>query len=96
MATSQWHLPLDYERQLRPNCVSWVDSRLNICSECYAEFTSSREIHTTSSWQDREDIRRRRAIEKMKAEAKVDEVGEVSLDEQGDTNMESAAQDDDD
>ena len=26
------HLPLDYERQLCPNCVSWVDSRLNICS----------------------------------------------------------------
>ena len=89
------HLPLDYERQLCPECVHWIDARLNICSECYAEFTSSREIHTVSTWQEREDIRRRRAIEKMKAEAKVDEAKEAGLDEQGDANMESAEKDDD-
>ena len=89
------HLPLDYERQLCPECVHWIDARLNICSECYAEFTSSREIHTVSTWQEREDIRRRRAIEKMKAEAKVDEAKEAGLDEQGDANMESTEKDDD-
>ena len=89
------HLPLDYERQLCPECVHWIDARLNICSECYAEFTSSREIHTVSTWQEREDIRRRRAIEKMKAEAKVDEAKEAGVDEQGDANMESAEKDDD-
>ena len=53
------NLPIDYERQICPNCTAWVSTRLNICSECYAEFTSSREIHTISLWEDREGVRRR-------------------------------------
>ena len=90
------HLPLDYEQQICPNCVAWVSSRLNVCCECYAEFTSSREAHPMSSWYDRDSARRRRTIEKMRAEAKArEDVGECVNDEQGDQPMEPTVEEDD-
>ena len=41
----RFDLPLDYEWQLCPACVSWVSSRVNFFDECCAEFGPTFEAH---------------------------------------------------